>query len=361
MAVQDLSIVKSILSEFTHPTLYKNLIELDALKKCELESDVLSIKLVMPFVWESAYLQLQQQVSEKLLKETQAKSINWVIEYDIATLKRANEQHAINNVKNIIVVSSGKGGVGKSSTAVNLALALHKEGAKVGLLDADIYGPSVPTMLGTQHEHPLTPDNKHMTPIMAYGLATNSIGYLVEQDNAMVWRGPMASKALLQMLQDTLWSDLDYLVIDMPPGTGDIQLTLAQSIPVTGSVIVTTPQDIALIDAKKGITMFNKVNIPTLGIIENMSYHICENCGHHEAIFGEGGAKQLATQYHTKLLAQIPLHRSLRQDLDSGKPTVVSQVDSPFSQIYCELADRVAAELYFQGKVILPDISFKAL
>lgn len=361
MAVQDLSIVKSILFEFTHPTLYKNLIELNALKTSKIEGDRLIIKLVMPFAWRSGYEQLKQQVSDRLLKETQTESIDWSIEYDIATLKRANEQHAINNIKNIIVVSSGKGGVGKSSTAVNLALALQEEGAKVGLLDADIYGPSIPTMLGTQNEHPLTPDNKHMTPIIAYGLVTNSIGYLVEQDNAMVWRGPMASKALLQILQDTLWPDLDYLVIDMPPGTGDIQLTLAQSIPVTGCVIVTTPQDIALIDAKKGLAMFNKVSIPTLGIIENMSYHICENCGHHEAIFGEGGAEQLATQYHTKLLGQVPLHRSLRQDLDNGKPTVVSQADSPFTKIYYELAGRVASELYFQGKVILPDISFKAV
>ena len=200
-----------------------------------------------------------------------------------------------------------------------------------------------------------------MTPIMAYGLATNSIGYLVEQGNAMVWRGPMASKALLQMLNDTLWPELDYLVIDMPPGTGDIQLTLAQSIPVTASVIVTTPQDIALIDAQKGIAMFNKVNIPTLGIIENMSYHICENCGHHETIFGENGAQELAQQYHTSLLGQIPLHRSLRQDLDQGQPTVIKQPDSEFANLYRQVADRIASALYFQGKVILPDISIRTI
>ncbi|WP_392563004.1 iron-sulfur cluster carrier protein ApbC [Orbus sturtevantii] len=361
MSVNDLSQVKTILAGFTHVTLHKNLVELNAVKQCEVIGDILSIKLVMPFVWRTAYEELKQAVSDQLLILTKAKSIDWSIEYDIATLKRANEQHAVNNIKNIIVVSSGKGGVGKSSTAVNLALALQQEGAKVGLLDADIYGPSIPTMLGTENQHPMSPDNQHMAPIMAYGLATNSIGYLVEQDNAMVWRGPMASKALLQILQDTLWPALDYLVIDMPPGTGDIQLTLAQSIPVTASIIVTTPQDIALIDAKKGIVMFNKVNIPTIGIVENMSYHICENCGHHEAIFGEGGAQQLADQYQTKLLGQIPLHKSLRQDLDSGKPTVVSQVASQFSAMYCKLADRVAAELYFQGQVILPDISFKAL
>ncbi|MEG0558834.1 MAG: P-loop NTPase, partial [Comamonas sp.] len=190
----------------------------------------------------------------------------------------------INGVKNIIAVSSGKGGVGKSSTAVNLALALAAEGAKVGILDADIYGPSIPTMLGAENQRPTSPDGTHMAPIMSHGLATNSIGYLVTDDNAMVW------------------PDLDYLVLDMPPGTGDIQLTLAQNIPVTGAVVVTTPQDIALIDAKKGIVMFEKVEVPVLGIVENMSMHICSNCGHHEPIFGTGGAQKLAEQYHTQLL-----------------------------------------------------------
>jgi ATP-binding protein involved in chromosome partitioning len=187
---------------------------------------------------------------------------------------------------------------------VNLALALAAEGAKVGILDADIYGPSIPTMLGAEDQRPTSPDGTHMAPIMKFGLATNSIGYLVTDDNAMVWRGPMASKALLQMLQETLWPDLDYLVLDMPPGTGDIQLTLAQNIPVTGAVVVTTPQDIALIDAKKGIVMFEKVEVPVLGIVENMSIHICSNCGHHEPIFGTGGAEKLAEQYHTQLLAR---------------------------------------------------------
>lgn len=361
MSVIDISPIKSILSEFTHPTLAKNLLELNAIKKCSWEENELIIKLVMPFPWQTAFDVLQQETTDKILKQTHAKAIRWSINYDIATLKRANEQQAIKNVKNIIAISSGKGGVGKSSTAVNLALALQQEGVKVGLLDADIYGPSIPTMLGTVDQHPLTPDNQHMTPIMAYGLATNSIGYLVEQGNAMVWRGPMASKALLQMLNDTLWPELDYLVIDMPPGTGDIQLTLAQSIPVTASVIVTTPQDIALIDAQKGIAMFNKVNIPTLGIIENMSYHICENCGHHETIFGENGAQELAQQYHTSLLGQIPLHRSLRQDLDQGQPTVIKQPDSEFANLYRQVADRIASALYFQGKVILPDISIRTI
>ena len=361
MTAFDSSQITALFSEFNHPTLSKNLIELGALTSCEKTGETLSIQLTMPFVWNNAFESLKASLTEKLMQVANVKSVNWSMNYDIATLKRANNQPAIANIKNIIAVSSGKGGVGKSSTAVNLALALQQEGAKVGLLDADIYGPSIPKMLGTTEEHPLSPDNKHMTSITAYGLATNSIGYLVEQDNAMIWRGPMASKALLQILQDTMWPELDYLVIDMPPGTGDIQLTLGQNIPVTGAVIVTTPQDIALIDAQKGIAMFNQVNIPVLGVVENMSYHICENCGYHEAIFGEDGAKQLVEHYHTTLLGQIPLHRSLRADLDAGKPTVINQPNSEFAHLYYELADRVAAELYWQGETILPDISFRAL
>ena len=352
---------KKILENFRHPTLQKNLIELGAISQCERVNQELMISLTMPFAWQTGFEDLKTTVTPLLLELDGVENVNWNINYNIATLKRANSHHAINNIKNIIAISSGKGGVGKSSTAVNLALALQKQGAKVGILDADIYGPSIPTMLGTEKEQPLTPDNKHMSAIMAYGLASNSIGYLVAADGAMVWRGPMASKALLQILQDTLWPELDYLVIDMPPGTGDIQLTLAQNIPVTAAVIVTTPQDIALIDAQKGITMFNKVNIPTIGIIENMSYHICENCGHHEAIFGEDGAKRLAEKYQTKLLGQMPLHRLLRQDLDSGQPTVVSHPDSEFTQLYCNIAAQVASQLYWQGETILPDISFKAL
>ena len=216
-------------------------------------------------------------------------------------------------------------------------------------------------MLGAEGERPTSPDGTHMAPIMAHGLATNSIGYLVTDDNAMVWRGPMASKALLQLLQESMWPDLDYLVLDMPPGTGDIQLTLAQNIPVTGAVVVTTPQDIALIDAKKGIVMFEKVEVPVLGIVENMSMHICSNCGHHEPIFGTGGAEKLAGQYHTQLLGQLPLHISLREDLDRGQPTVVSRPDSEFTGLYRKLAGRVAAQLYWQGEVIPGDIAFRAV
>lgn len=355
------AMVAGTLANFQHPTLKHNLTTLKALHHVAWMDDTLHVELVMPFVWHSAFEELKEQCSAELLRITGAKAIDWKLSHNIATLKRVKNQPGINGVKNIIAVSSGKGGVGKSSTAVNLALALAAEGAKVGIQDADIYGPSIPTMLGAENQRPTSPDGTHMAPIMSHGLATNSIGYLVTDDNAMVWRGPMASKALMQMLQETLWPDLDYLVLDMPPGTGDIQLTLAQNIPVTGAVVVTTPQDIALIDAKKGIVMFEKVEVPVLGIVENMSVHICSNCGHHEPIFGTGGAEKLAEKYHTQLLGQMPLHISLREDLDKGTPTVISRPESEFTAIYRQLADRVAAQLYWQGEVIPGEISFRAV
>ncbi|WLI77737.1 iron-sulfur cluster carrier protein ApbC [Kosakonia sp. H02] len=355
------AIVTGTLADFQHPTLKHNLTALKAVHHVAWLDDTLHIELVMPFVWASAFEELKAQCSAELLRLTGARAIDWKLSHNIATLKRVKNQPGVNGVKNIIAVSSGKGGVGKSSTAVNLALALAAEGAKVGILDADIYGPSIPLMLGAENERPTSPDGTHMAPIMAHGLATNSIGYLVTDENAMVWRGPMASKALLQLLQESIWPDLDYLVLDMPPGTGDIQLTLAQNIPVTGALVVTTPQDIALIDAKKGIVMFEKVEVPVLGIVENMSMHVCSNCGHHEPIFGTGGAEKLAEQYHTQLLGQMPLHISLREDLDKGTPTVVSRPDSEFTAIYRNLADRVAAQLYWQGEIIPGEIAFRAV
>jgi ATP-binding protein involved in chromosome partitioning len=257
----------------------------------------------------------------------------------------------VKGVKNIIAVTSGKGGVGKSTTAVNLALALSASQAKVGLLDADIYGPSVPMMLGTEGAALSVRDGKWMQPINAHGLSTHSIGYLVEQGEAAIWRGPMASKALGQLLNETEWPSLDYLVIDMPPGTGDIQLTLAQQIPVTGAIVVTTPQDLALADARKGVAMFTKVNVPVIGVVENMSYHICSHCGHQEYIFGVGGAEKMAKEYGLSLLAQIPLHLDVREDIDAGHPTVVARPESPHTQIYLNLAEQVASRLYWSGKV----------
>jgi ATP-binding protein involved in chromosome partitioning len=252
-------------------------------------------------------------------------------------------------VKNIIAVASGKGGVGKSTTAANLALALHAEGARVGVLDADIYGPSQPLMLGASGR-PESEDGKTMQPHVAHGLQLNSIGFLVDDDQAMIWRGPMATQALEQLLRQTNWQDLDYLVIDLPPGTGDIQLTLSQRVPVTGAIIVTTPQDIALIDAKKGLKMFEKVGIPILGIVENMAVHICSNCGHAEHIFGAEGGSKMAAQYGTELLASLPLAMSIRAQADSGTPTVAAEPDGEVAALYKALARKVTAKIAAQGK-----------
>ncbi len=248
-------------------------------------------------------------------------------------------------VKNIVAVASGKGGVGKSTVAVNLALAWAAQGARVGVLDADIYGPSQPLMLGLTGQRPSAPDGKHIKPLSAHGLVAMSIGFLIDPDQPMVWRGPMVTQALTQLLGDTQWGELDYLVVDMPPGTGDIQLTLAQRVPVAGAVIVTTPQDIALADARKGLTMFEKVAVPVLGIVENMSIHICSNCGHAEHIFGAGGGARMAAQAGVRLLGELPLDARIREDADGGRPTVVAEPDSPRARLYLEMARRTGAVL----------------
>jgi ATP-binding protein involved in chromosome partitioning len=247
-------------------------------------------------------------------------------------------------VRNVIAVGSGKGGVGKSTTAVNLALALHAEGARVGLLDADVYGPSVPAMLGLSGR-PDSPDNKSIEPMRAFGVEAMSIGLLVDQDTPMIWRGPMATSALMQLFNDTLWGDLDYLLIDLPPGTGDIQLTLAQKIPVAGAVIVTTPQDIATLDARKALKMFEKVEVPVLGVIENMAVHTCSNCGHTEHLFGQGGGERMAAQYGVPLLGSLPLDIAIREQGDVGQPVVVAAPQSAAAQAYRAAARALAAEL----------------
>ena len=262
-------------------------------------------------------------------------------------------------VRNVIAVGSGKGGVGKSTTAVNLALALAAEGARVGLLDADVYGPSIPAMLGLSGR-PDSPDNKSIEPMRAFGVEAISIGLLVDQDTPMIWRGPMATSALMQLFNDTLWGDLDYLLIDLPPGTGDIQLTLAQKIPVAGAVIVTTPQDIATLDAKKALKMFEKVEVPVLGIVENMGVHVCSQCGHAEHVFGEGGGAWMAEAYGVPLLGSLPLDLAIRRDADGGRPSVAAAPDSAIGQAYRLIARRTAARLAQQARnkaIAVPSIT----
>ncbi|MBB5212860.1 iron-sulfur cluster carrier protein ApbC [Microbulbifer hydrolyticus] len=276
--------------------------------------------------------------------------------FEVGRTEVGEVPESLRAVKNIIAVASGKGGVGKSTTAVNLALALAAEGASVGLLDADIYGPSLPTMLGTHGLRPEVKDGKFFVPIPAQGLQTMSLGYLLTEDTPAVWRGPMASGALNQMLTQTLWGvgaedgELDYLVVDMPPGTGDIQLTLSQKVALAGAVIVTTPQDLALVDAIKGVEMFRKVSVPVLGIVENMALHTCSNCGHREPVFGSGGGERMAAEYGTRLLGQLPLAMSIREQADSGKPTVAVAPEGEVSALYKEIARKAAAQVWLAGE-----------
>ncbi|HSY04343.1 MAG TPA: iron-sulfur cluster carrier protein ApbC [Steroidobacteraceae bacterium] len=256
----------------------------------------------------------------------------------------------LGEISNVVAVASGKGGVGKSTVAVNLALAWAAQGARVGILDADIYGPSQPLMLGLAGQRPSSPDGKHLRPLVSHGVGAMSIGFLVDAEQPMVWRGPMVTQALAQLLGETQWGALDYLVVDMPPGTGDIQLTLAQRVPVAGAVIVTTPQDIALADARKGLKMFEKVSVPVLGIVENMSVHVCSNCGHIDHIFGAGGGERMAREYGVRLLGELPLDALIREEADSGRPTVVAAPDAPRARPYFEMARRTAAALAMRAR-----------
>ena len=341
--------VENILRTYIDPNHGVDLVTAKSVKKIVIDGANVSVFLELGYPAKSTIDSLKCSV-EQLLSTLQGVGIVSV-EVSVNILSHAVQQ-ALKpnaNIKNIIAVASGKGGVGKSTTAVNLALALIAEGANVGILDADIYGPSIPTMLGLSG-YPDSVDNKTMVPKMAYGLQSMSIGYLINADQPLIWRGPMATNMLQQLLRDTNWVEIDYLIIDLPPGTGDIQLTLAQQIPVSGAIIVTTPQDIALIDAQRGLSMFEKVNVPVLGIIENMGMHICSECGHTEAIFGEGGGIAMSKKNKVELLGSLPLDIAIRQNADSGKPSLVAEPGGKISEIYKEIARKATANLALKTK-----------
>lgn len=344
-----LQTIKNILNEFQEPNLGVSLQEAGVIRSIVVEGDQVKIEIMLGFAAKLYSQQFAEQLKQIIQEKTNIKQINININWQILPHAVQPAVPSIPHIKNIIAVASGKGGVGKSTTAVNIALALNAEGAKVGILDADIYGPNQPQMLGIQHKAEVSAA-KHFKPIESHGIQSMSIGYLVDTNTPMIWRGPMVTTALMQLLRDTEWDHLDYLIIDLPPGTGDIQLTLAQKIPVSGAVIVTTPQDIALLDARKGLEMFKKVHVPVLGIVENMSGHICSACGHREAIFGEGGGERLAKAGNIPLLGQIPLSMQVREQADGGTPTVVSDPLGEIAKYYFEIARKLVARLSLQPK-----------
>jgi len=340
--------VENLLKKFIDPNLGVDLVSAKAVKKIETEEDRIAVKIMLGYPAASIRAELADDIRAFVSEAFGLDKVEVELSTDIVSHAVQKNLKPMPGVKNIIAVASGKGGVGKSTTAVNLALALAAEGARVGILDADIYGPSQPAMLGLSGK-PET-DGKTIEPKVAYGVQSMSIGYLIDEDTPMIWRGPMVTGALQQLLNDTRWDKLDYLMIDLPPGTGDIQLTLAQQIPVSGAVIVTTPQDIALLDAQKGLKMFEKVSVPVLGVIENMSVHICSNCGHAEHIFGAGGGEKMAAKYGVDLLGSLPLDIKIREQADGGHPTVVAEPNGPSAQIYREIARKLAGKLALTAK-----------
>ncbi|MCX7176243.1 MAG: iron-sulfur cluster carrier protein ApbC [Proteobacteria bacterium] len=341
--------VKDVLKEIVDPNTAKDLVSSKAVRNIKIDGADVTLDVELGYPAKSQIEGLRKQVITRLKGIAGIGNVSANVYSKVVAHAVQRGVKMIPGVKNIIAVASGKGGVGKSTTAVNLALALVAEGATVGLLDADIYGPSQPQMLGISGR-PESADGKSLEPMEAHGLQAMSIGFLIDVETPMVWRGPMVTQALQQLLNDTRWRDIDYLVIDLPPGTGDIQLTLAQQVPVTGAVIVTTPQDIALLDARKGLKMFEKVGIPILGIVENMSIHICSKCGHEEHIFGSGGGDRMAKDYEVQMLGALPLDVGIRVQGDAGKPSVVADPDGRVAEIYREIARRVAVKIADQAK-----------
>ncbi|WP_050464851.1 iron-sulfur cluster carrier protein ApbC [Herbaspirillum autotrophicum] len=341
--------VKAALAQVIDPNTGKDLVTGRAVKNLKAEAGVVAfdVELGYPAKSQIELIRSAAQAAVQGLPGVTSVAANVYFKIVAHSVQRGLKLKS--NVKNIIAVASGKGGVGKSTTAVNLALALAAEGAQVGILDADIYGPSQPMMMGIS-ARPETLDGKTMEPLENHGLQVSSIGFMIDPDEPMVWRGPIVTQALQQLLDQTNWRDLDYLIVDMPPGTGDVQLTLSQKVPVTGAVIVTTPQDIALLDARKGLKMFEKVGIPILGIVENMSTHICSNCGHAEAIFGAGGGEKMCADFGVDFLGALPLTMAIREQADSGRPTVVAEPDGQIAEIYKNIARKVAVKVAEKAK-----------
>jgi ATP-binding protein involved in chromosome partitioning len=342
--------IKAALAAAVDPNTGKDYVAGKALKNLKIDGDDVAFDIELAYPAKTQFDSIRKQVIAAVKAVPSVGNVSANVYSKIVAHSVQLGVKLMPGVKNIIAVASGKGGVGKSTTAVNLALALAQEGAQVGMLDADIYGPSQPQMLGLAGQQPESKDGQTMEPLEAYGVRANSIGFMVDVETPMVWRGPMVAQALDQLLGQTNWGDLDYLIVDMPPGTGDVQLSMSQKVPVTGAVIVTTPQDIALIDARKGLKMFEKVNIPILGIVENMSIHVCSNCGHAEHIFGEGGGEKMCADYGVEFLGSLPLELSIRQMADGGKPTVVGAPDSKAADIYRAIARRVAVKIGEKAK-----------
>ena len=341
--------IQAALKEITDPNTGKDFIATKSARNIKLSGNDVSLDIELGYPAKTQFELIRKLVQAKLGAIAGVGKVTLNVSSRIVSHSVQRGVKLIPEVKNIIAVASGKGGVGKSTTAVNLALALAAEGASVGLLDADIYGPSQPTMLGITGR-PESRDGKTLEPMVGHGLQAISIGFLIDVDTPMVWRGPMVTQALEQLLKDTHWQGVDYMVVDLPPGTGDIQLTLAQKVPVTGAVIVTTPQDIALIDARKGLKMFEKVGIPIIGIVENMSTHLCSKCGHEEHIFGAGGAEKMCKDFSAEFLGALPLDIRIREQTDSGKPTVVADPDGAIAEIYRRIARRIAVKISEQAR-----------
>jgi len=341
--------IETQIKNYIDPYLGKDLMAASAVKNISIDGGNVNIDLEMGFPVGGHEASIRENISQLLNVIDGIDNLTVNIVSKVVSHSVQQGVKPIQGIKNIIAVASGKGGVGKSTTAVNLALAIQAEGGRVGIMDADIYGPSQPRMLGINGK-PESKDGTRMEPLKNHGVEAMSIGFLIDEETPMIWRGPMVTQALEQLINDTNWDDLDYLIIDLPPGTGDIQLTLSQKIPVSGAVIVTTPQDIALLDARKGLKMFEKVNVPVLGIIENMSIHICSGCGHEEHIFGSGGGEKMSQDYGVDFLGALPLDIRIREQADNGKPTVVADPDSRIAEIYREISRRVTAKLALQGK-----------